>query len=189
MIIIVPKVSSFLQMKVQAQSYLMHTTTCKEPQQSLLLLQGQLGVGAKPARAEKLDRNNTTTSELIPRSSYWLRKEKQKQKGFHQTSSSTKNKKAPPEISNRWSMMPWIRSARSLSLQLIKTPFNSMLAFKTSFAISINGALLLLCKDGVRKRVSELEKPTMARKRNNQNFKPAIVKYVKAAGLTKDFGV
>ena len=38
MIIMVPKVSSYLQMKVQVQSYLMHTTTSKEPQQSLLLL-------------------------------------------------------------------------------------------------------------------------------------------------------
>jgi hypothetical protein len=56
-----------------------------------------------------------------------------------------------------------------------------MLTFKASVAIYINGALLLLCEDGVRERVSELERPTMARKRNNQNFMPAIVKTSKLA--------
>ena len=64
-----------------------------------------------------------------------------------------------------------------------------MLAIKTSFAISVNEALLSWCIDGERERVSELEKPTMARKRNNQNFIPAIVKDVKAVGLTQRLGV
>jgi hypothetical protein len=60
-----------------------------------------------------------------------------------------------------------------------------MLTFKTSFAISVNAALLFWCIDEERERVSELEKPTMARKRNNKNFIPAIVKDVKAVGLTQ----
>lgn len=60
--------------------------------------------------------------------------------------------------------------------------------FKTSFAISVNAALSFWCKDGVRERVSELEKPTVARKRNNQNLMPAIVEDVKAL-VTKRLGV
>jgi hypothetical protein len=63
-----------------------------------------------------------------------------------------------------------------------------MTPFKTSLAFSLNVDRLLLNKDGPRERLSELENPTMARKRHNQNFRLAIVKNVKAS-LTKRLSV
>jgi hypothetical protein len=97
---------------------------------------------------------------------------------------------APPEISNNIRLVMCGSGPLGIcrfTSKLLGTSL-SMVAFKTSLAISINADRLLLCKHGPRESLSELENPTMARKRHNQNFRLAIVKNVKA-GLMKRLGV